>query len=125
MNDSNLNEVLDWLLQTAKSAEAFVVDQSPEVARQIIALGYWKSLMGIGLGLLMVLVGIILLILWWIRYVNRESEYDDGPLGWLMAGIITTLSGIVGTAINLDDYIAVRVAPKVYLIDELSRRLSH
>ena len=60
VTQDRLNELVSWLVDTAKSTETFVLEQAPDVARQMVAWGLWGSIAYIlmGLGVVAALLGV-------------------------------------------------------------------
>lgn len=115
-----LNELVGWLADTAKSTEAFVLEQAPDVARQIVAWGLWSSVFWLSVCVPFVMVGLWLLAKAFRTFKNGDPDCDAFTL--IVVGVILCFP-IVGVIDNAAQIVKIKVAPKVYLIEAAARML--
>ena len=127
--DKQLAEILKKGLETAEQTGNFIVEQAPDLIRQLLI---WKTVEYA----IYTSLGIALLIFFfkWTKKVGREmkeKDYDfedyfmDGfaniliAIGYLVAFTV----GIVMIDENLQDLIQIVFAPKIYLIEYTAKLL--
>jgi len=109
MQAEQITELMTWL----RDAKGFIGDNAPDVAREIMAVGYWGNLIG------MITTGVILLVsvvigIWAIRD-NLE-----------VVGVLTLiplLFSLMGFVITTCKFVYVVMAPKAYLLEQLAGML--
>lgn len=111
-------ELVENALRILKSTEAFVLEQAPDVVRELYQ---WK-LIEAGFGMF---IGIILIIASIVCFkLTRKSE--EGSFGAFILIVVTPLalvSGVITTSTFLMNALHIIIAPKLFLIKELSRLL--
>lgn len=105
-------------METAKSTEAFVLEQAPDVARQIIAWGTAQAWMGIIAGGVILLLATLALV---SAYIDWE-DHNDPIIRWLLGGIGVPV-GLLMAGINVATLVKINTAPKLYLLEQVSRLL--
>jgi hypothetical protein len=115
VKDEALKHILEW----AKDAGRFANEQAPEVAKEIIAWGIGQSLFWIIL--MLFLVGVILRVRFHCeRLMNLEGEDIMGS--WL-AALLALFVPIIAIATNVMTLMKCLVAPRLYLIEWISRQI--
>lgn len=122
MDDKRLDELVGWLVDTAKSTETFVVAQAPDVARQIIAWGFWNAVFGLSVCALFVAAGTVMFVRG--MRAGKSAEWREGLyIMALVIGAVVALAASPGLFIFGHDIIKITIAPKVYLIQEARQML--
>ena len=107
-------EAIKELVGIVRDSKEFVIDQAPSVAVEMVRYGrIW-----IIVPLLFIIIGIPYLIYAFIK--ARESNWEDG---WSPAFFIPMILGIFIAALIIGEskMIMAWVAPKLYILTELSR----
>ena len=127
--DKQLAEILKKGLETAEKTGNFIVEQAPDLIRQLLI---WKTVEYS----VYVILGISLIIYFyrWAKKVSKEmKENEDDFEDYFMdsfANILITIgqlslliTGIILIAENLQDLIQIVFAPKIYLIEYSAKLL--
>lgn len=120
-----LNEFLQELLNGVRDAGAFVKEQLPLVLQEYVT---WGIVQGV---LMAIIGGIMMFIAWrmWSRWAwpNIKQDEEDG-MGYIMAMVFLGLPLAGGGGLLLCEGvlsgIKALVAPRVYLLEELSKLVS-
>lgn len=117
MNQTNLNEVVSWILSDAanavKSGGQFVLEQAPDVARQFIAyhtIRNWLGVVGGLVGLwLLYSVGKVL-----AKAVDEDMDkYMPKIIGCGFVGLLLVFEALT----CIEPALKVTLAPKVFLLE--------
>lgn len=120
-NKEIINQFLSELLDGVRQAGAFVKEQLPLVLQEYIAWGIAEGALGIILGLLGVLFGYLLGKWSWTQL--KDGEFNmTGFLGMIGAGLLMVMGGST-VCQGAWQLLKALIAPRVYLIDELSKLL--
>lgn len=114
MNEQLQSKLVDILtgIQTAiKTAGDFAWGQLPDIATQYVMYGRALYTVGVGFGLL--LIAIALFSSW--RFVFKDED------AWTFPMIVGGVLGCLITAANIGPMLLVWFAPKVWLLQELSK----
>ena len=127
--DKQLAEILKKGLETAEKTGNFIVEQAPDLIRQLLI---WKTVEYS----VYVILGISLIIYFyrWTKKVSKEmKENEDDFEDYFMdsfANILIAIGqlslliiGIILIAENLQDLIQIVFAPKIYLIEYSAKLL--
>ena len=127
--DKQLAEILKKGLETAEKTGNFIVEQAPDLIRQLLI---WKTVEYS----VYVILGISLIIYFyrWTKKVSKEmKENEDDFEDYFMdsfANILITIgqlslliTGIILISENLQDLIQIVFAPKIYLIEYSAKLL--
>ena len=127
--DKQLAEILKKGLETAEKTGNFIVEQAPDLIRQLLI---WKTVEYS----VYVILGISLIIYFyrWIKKVSKEmKENEDDFEDYFMdsfANILIAIGqlslliiGMILIAENLQDLIQIVFAPKIYLIEYSAKLL--
>ena len=127
--DKQLAEILKKGLETAEKTGNFIVEQAPDLIRQLLI---WKTVEYS----VYVIIGISLIVYFyrWTKKVTKEmKENEDDFEDYFMdsfANILITIgqlslliTGIILIAENLQDLIQIVFAPKIYLIEYSAKLL--
>ena len=127
--DKQLAEILKKGLETAEKTGNFIVEQAPDLIRQLFI---WKTVEYS----VYVILGISLIIYFyrWTKKVSKEmKENEDDFEDYFMdsfANILITIgqlslliTGIILIVENLQDLIQIVFAPKIYLIEYSAKLL--
>lgn len=123
--ESNINEILTYLLDAVKTAEAFTVEQVPLLAQEIITYGIASNTACVIAGSVALWVGMFL----GKRGVaeNKKPYHEQNEpviiLG-IMGGTGLALGGLCVIALSVGDLIKAIFAPRLYLIDYVSNLLN-
>jgi len=103
-------------LDSLRSAKNFVLDQAPDVLKQIIQWNIAEAMVWLFFG-----VAFLVFSIWCFRIFRREAAKDspdDGVQGGsIVMGIISLAVGTGFFISNLLDILKCYVAPKVFLIE--------
>lgn len=114
MND-NLNNQLAEALKGAQAAGkdvyAFLQQQAPDLVEQLIRWEIWSSVYGGVFGAVLVLIGIVWM---WARW-----EESDSP-----ASLFLMLPGLFMASVNAYNLIKVLNAPKLVVLEYITKMLS-
>lgn len=139
-----LDELVGWLADTAKSTETFVLEQAPDVARQMVAWGFWSACTYLILWLALAAALLTWVAIMWPQYRRIKTAHDAaveksyemaqerprtpmfievfGIVRWVALGF-GVLIVMAASTTNLPTIIKCTVAPKVYLIEEAAKML--
>ena len=109
-------EVLKELLETIKDTKSFVLDQAPDVAKEMILLARIESII--------ILIGSLFLF-YLLFYFKRklseiESSYGEMSMIYTLLSIISPIFGMFGLICVLSN-LSCWFAPKYFLLEELSK----
>lgn len=122
---SKLSSILDWVEETAKSAEQFAVEQTPLYIQELLAWNFWHSLVWFIIGVVYLIIGLSSAIFFYQqREVIRDWDYDDPPFFFfaLIPLVLGLLCGLVTTTENLE-WFQIWVAPRVWLVEYVASKL--
>lgn len=120
-----LNEALDFILQTAQDGKSFVLDQAPEVAKEIVAWEFWGSVARAAFCMAIFVIAMCVLFKA-IGLVRREfgKNVFEQCEGLIMGGILATVVSAVvcfvsGAGVGVNGGLAIRahVAPRLVVLD--------
>ena len=127
--DKQLAEILKKGLETAEKTGNFIVEQAPDLIRQLLI---WKTVEYS----VYVILGISLIIYFyrWTKKVSKEMKENEEDFEdyfmYSFANILITIgqlslliTGIILIAENLQDLIQIVFAPKIYLIEYSAKLL--
>ena len=119
-----LSSILNWVEETAKTAEAFAVEQTPLYIQELLAWNFWYSLILFFIGFLSIAIQSFLIkkmIKW-----HREGDREDQEF-CIIFGIITSIVGFLvlplAFFLNNLDWLKITVAPRVWLVEYVSSQL--
>lgn len=115
---NRIDPVLEWIKSTAISTGEFLKTEIPDVAYQYILYGRVKSSILVLLSIILITVGITLLY----KLINVGFEYRATPRQVIgtIAGIVSSVVGILVFLANIETLIIVWTAPKVWLLREIT-----
>lgn len=122
-------QALQDLMNNLTQAKGFVLEQAPEFCQQLVARGMAMRAMDCIGPCVWLLVALIMAVCCWAaawKYRKSKWLFDDPPifgLGLVGAPILTAAIAISSLMNSLRGYIAISVAPKVYLVEEIARML--
>lgn len=119
------DSIMDSISSTVDKASSFAAEQVPDIALQYVAYGraalttyVVMSLIGFTIALwLAVRVGIMNSR----GYPVDRYSWDDRRVGATIAGLGGGMISVMVFFINLNNFIMVWVAPKIWLINEIAR----
>ena len=127
--DKQLAEILKKGLETAEKTGNFIVEQAPDLIRQLLI---WKTVEYS----VYVILGISLIIYFyrWTKKVSKEmKENEDDFEDYFMCSLVNIfiaigqltflIIGMMLIAENLQDLIQIVFAPKIYLIEYSAKLL--
>lgn len=110
------NELLTYMIDTLQRSEAFVLDQAPDVFREMVLMGRVKFILILlaFLGLLFIHYKLITLI----KEAWGDKAEEGVILGLLFIELLLSIPTIrLMVSINLKPFIA----PKLYIIEQLGK----
>jgi hypothetical protein len=99
-------ELAQELITLLKSTKDFVVEQAPDIARQILAWELYTSMVWAAICVLAIVLCVF----------SMCNSDDEGVIG---GGFFVTLVSLICFGIQISDIIKVKVAPKIFLLDYL------
>lgn len=118
----NANEVLHWIGEKVKSAEAVVSEQIPGVAAQYILYGQVTSVFS-----LFAFIAVFAVAAFYVLpkgyKLNKADKYSaTGPM-MMIAGVVGSLASFPVMMLAFRDVFLVWFAPKVWLLKEIATLL--
>lgn len=118
-----LNSILSWVEETAKTAEAFAIEQTPLYIQELLAWNFWYSLIWFFVGIVLLLIGVNSL-----RILKRDMDKivkEDDPLSFGVLAILSVLGLFFGPILffNNFDWLKITVAPRVFLMEYVANNL--
>lgn len=118
-------ELAKELLGTLTSTKDFILDQAPDVVRQLLLWELWSSIFFGSIFLLVLIFSAILI--YKMHYVANETgvsySKQESAFTFMLVGGASLLTGVVGACFQSYDIIKVLVAPKIFLIEYLTNLL--
>jgi len=115
--ENKTTEILSFLLETLKDTKSFALEQTPLFIQELLNYKFYMSLTQFSLGVLSLFVGIGMLIL----FLNKMEQWErERKLGRFVVSFVLAILGIsIGIAAPLNnlDWIKIKIAPRVYLMD--------
>lgn len=120
MNDelqAKLVEIITQIQTAVKAGADFAMEQLPDIAMQYIM--YYRGLLTLKilLGIALVILGAYVIRKGW-KYLVASNTTEFSPLLILPMGVFWSIGGTIISR-NLDQFMMVWLAPKVFLITEL------
>lgn len=116
-----LSSILDWVEETAKSAEQFAIEQTPLYIQELLAWNFWVTLPLFILGLVVWAITISR-----IKFVaSYNYDKDPEPASAVLSVGALILGPIIGSALigaNLD-WFQIWIAPRVWLVEFVASKL--
>lgn len=112
------NAVLAQMLADYQQGKEFVLEQAPEVLRQILAVDLIMAWIGFVVG---VIASVSFLYFFWATRKNWDYDAPDWMPPAACVMFLVGLLGVVVVPLNLSTIIKIEVAPKVYLIEYAAR----
>lgn len=116
--------IMDSMARTVERASTFAAEQVPDIALQYVAYGRASLTIYEVIAVTLMTIGIWLSVRVAIMnsrsYPENHYSWDDRRAGALAAGIIASGIGLTVCLNNLNNFIMVWVAPKIWLINEIS-----
>ena len=128
MNDKLQAEMAAWLAELRSGlaqGKDFVIDQSPEFVREIVALGRAETTLALIATSIAFLVLINVSIRWW-KYVNSWPRYSERDVAFIIGGIISAFGLITLVMLfgfNVHPFLSSWFAPRVYAIGQIAEMI--
>jgi len=123
MAAEKLNVLLDWVGETTKSAQGFMLEQAPLVAQEIVAWEFWSSVLAatmFAVGAAMFSKGIQML--WRKDEQGRWAVSDDVARAMPTAfGAMAIVGFVVGVAFHTAWAVKAQVAPRLVIIEYIGK----
>lgn len=123
MNEDQLQDklpqILLWVEETAKSAEAFAVEQTPIYIQELLAWNFWISLIWFILGVVLFISGVFP-----ARTFLKEAKKEDYDEYALMISSFSAASGLLFGCILIScnlNWLQILVAPRVWLVEYIQK----
>lgn len=125
-------ELISWLETTAKSTEGFMVEQAPLLIQEVLLYYTWYYGIFTGLGVLLVLFGVFS-VYCGIKKTERLETKNNGmfdsepPMSdqeFCVVGVFFILAGTGVTLYNTLILLKVILAPRLFLLEQLSEILN-
>jgi hypothetical protein len=110
-----LTNLLTWAEQATSTTANFVAEQTPLYITELLQYNFWMSLIYFSLFLSLIL-GSIVLISIFVKWMSKEDDWELSPT--LMFFLIPVVIGCFGASQNMD-WLKIKLAPRVYIVDYL------
>jgi hypothetical protein len=118
------DSIMDSMARTVEKASAFAADQVPDIALQYVAYGRASLTAYVVISLMLVALafymGVRIGLMNSRGYPENSYSWDDRRTGAMMVGVPCAALGIGIFLHNLNSFIMVWVAPKIWLINEIA-----
>lgn len=113
-----VNDALSSVIETVRATGNFVIEQAPDVIRQLILYNTINLAVWVGLGLV-VLVATHIVVKKFLKWEATLDAYNSGGgiAGAVMSGVIGISLGFVLIFSNISELIKIIVAPKIWLLE--------
>lgn len=117
MEKQALAHFVESMTAILSDAKGFVLDQAPEVVRQVIAYDIATSLLWVLFFVVLTAIGV------WAVVKGRGHKNQDSVEATLaiVLGAITIVAGSVGIFACIERLLKVTLAPKVFLLEYFAR----
>ncbi len=116
-----MNEQLQAkLLEYLNSGEAFVKTQAPEYVNQALTFYAWDANLDLTVSIISLILGIFLSC-FSLGLASWRRDAEGRALICGIAGILFFLTGAIGTTGNYSTLKKIELAPKVFLVEKLTR----
>lgn len=119
MLEKYLEQIMSWL----ESGAMWIGEQAPLYVQELLTWRMWNHAIWNGL-MLILLVATITSSIKFFKWVKAKTTSSDGPGVGLTLSIIASVGLFIGIVANTCALIKIIVAPKVYLIDYITFKLS-
>jgi hypothetical protein len=133
---AKMNELLTWLMDTVKQSGEFVQAQAPDVARQMVAWGFWSG----WTGATMCAVGAVAAVIFGLRagrmaergwrcdnsHYKTDGQEAAAAVGGILGSILCTVAFIlclIGIPTYWSTALKATVAPKLYVLEQVGQML--
>lgn len=131
--EQNINDLTAWIKTTAQATQGFVTEQTPLYIKEYLNWYFWEavfyaSAFGLLSLILLIVGGVLLKVGMNIEKNNKSLKYEDSS-GYFMGGILSLvfalilLTFIVGS--NVHNAIKVKVAPRVVLVESITKKIGY
>jgi hypothetical protein len=126
--EEKLTQYLEELVATLKEGGQFAMEQLPLFVHEYLSWGFWESVIWGAILLSASSILIYMAKLFFNKYNGYEptSYLDDGHMLYIIVSGISAIGSIfavVGAITNILTAIKITVAPRVYLIENLTNLL--
>ena len=113
-----VNDALSSVIETVRATGNFVIEQAPDVIRQLILYNTINLAMWVVLGLV-VLLATYVVVKKFLKLEKTLNKYDSGGAlaAAVLSGAIGSVTGIGLIMSNISDLIKIIVAPKIWLLE--------
>lgn len=119
------DSIMDAIATTVSKASTFAAEQVPDIALQYVAFGRATLTTYIVIAVVLFCIAFWLLVRVGImnsrKYPINSYNWDDRRIGATIAGIAMGSLAVITFLVNLNNFIMVWVAPKIWLINEIAR----
>ena len=120
---SRLESILLWIEETAKTTEAFVIEQTPIYIQELLAWNFWHSFLFFSIG-----VGMLIALGFCIKKITTSGgefwEDENVPVAVpvVLGTIICLIVGPILTFNNID-WLKIKIAPRVWLVEYVADKI--
>lgn len=118
--ETNINETIEWIGKTADEGKAFIIEQAPLYAQEIVAWHFWGGIIGTIIGLL-VLIASVVAINKGFKSRHRDYNHIISCSGFTTVWIssIFALAAMVTVIVCVPMFIKAKVAPRVIIVEHI------
>jgi H+/Cl- antiporter ClcA len=117
---SKLTSILNWVEETAKVTEGFVIEQTPLYIQELLAWNFWSSLIWFCLGATLMICGAISLRKIFVNFEKWDREECHKLAISIIIAVIGLLFGGPMLASNFE-WLKIAVAPRVFLLEYVTQ----
>ncbi len=125
--ENEVQELLQYLKDTIRSGEVFVMEQVPLVVQEILTWGIITNSIGVVLSVGVLVLPFILHLLGLEEKEGsrvRKGFYEDTDGGWIFMVGVVGLLGVIPFIIHFMQLMKVLFVPRLYLIDAITKMIS-
>jgi hypothetical protein len=116
---NQLTKMLEWAERATSTGVEFVVEQTPLYIQELLVYNFWISLIYFLIGIL-ILVGSMILFIKAISAMKKNDFWECSPF---LTCFLLPIGMGVGLMKENTDWLKIKLAPRVYIIDYLRTEL--
>lgn len=122
MEANTMNEVLKALLDSLKGITDFAVIQSNLYVQELLTYETYNAILSVAISSILFIL-FLAVIITTIRTYNKDKKINDFIVLKMITSVVLVVFLFICTICNTDRLIKIKTAPRVYLIDYLSKKL--
>jgi Zn-dependent protease with chaperone function len=118
---TKLSSLLEWVESATTTGVNFVAEQTPLYITELLTYNFWISLIWFSIFIILLLCSVGALI-YTVKYFNKHNFWHEEISPFIMFYIFPILICVWG-AVEHTDWIKIKLAPRVYIVDYLRTEL--